>query len=41
MMASLLGLFLELLLSVLLSVMPVDEISACDDLEAAEDHGVV
>jgi len=40
-MASLLSLFLKLLLSVLLSVMPVYKVSACDNLKAAEDHGVV
>ena len=40
-MASLLSLCLKLLLSVLLSVMPVDKVSACDNLKAAEDHDVV
>ena len=40
-MASLLSLFLKLLLSVLLSVMPMNQVSACDNLKAAEDHGVV
>ena len=40
-MASLLSFFLKLLLSVLLSVMPVNEVSACDNLKAAEDHDVV
>jgi len=40
-MASLLSLFLKLLLSVLLSVMPMNQVSACDNLKAAEDHDVV
>jgi hypothetical protein len=39
-MASLLCMLLELLLSILLPVMSVDEVSTCNNLKAAEDHDV-
>jgi hypothetical protein len=37
----LLSIFLKLLLIVLLSVMSVNEVSACYNFKTAEDHGVV